>query len=109
MKIRCCLCSRRTDSNGARKRIGSASVWPLFELHILKIGLKMSQFCKEDFVCLKCYSSIAHYGMTDRGPNKAVKIKKPVVFESLITKSVLRGFNRSEASKCKTFFCFTTR
>lgn len=92
-KIWCCLCSRRTDKNSERKNIGLPSVWPTFELHALKIGLEIAKFSKDDFVCLKCYSIISHYRMTDRGPNKKVKMYEPVVFAPIIKKDVLRGYS----------------
>lgn len=95
-KIWCCLCSRRTDKNSDRQKIGSASVWPTIELHALKNGLELSKFSKEDYVCLKCYSTISHFRMTDRGMNKKIKISEPVIFEPIITKTVLRGFSASE-------------
>lgn len=91
-KIWCCLCFRRTDNRKARKRIGVPSIWSLIELHALKIGLEIAQFSKEDYICAKCYSSVSHYRMNDRGPNKKVKICQPVVLETIINKTVLRGF-----------------
>lgn len=36
--------------------------------------------------------------MSDRGPNKKVKIGQPVVLETIITKNVLRGYAMPELS-----------
>lgn len=72
VKINWCLCSRRTDSNKAQMRVGTASVWPVFLLHIEKKGLEISNF-SDLFICMKCYASIAHLRMNDRGSNNVMK------------------------------------
>lgn len=90
-KIYCCNCSRRTDKSKDRTRIGAASVWPLFLIHVEKNGLDASNYSPDDFICAKCYSMIAHYRMNDRGKDKKVKEFKPFVFEPSITKNVLRS------------------
>lgn len=105
-KIHCCLCSRRTDSNNQRIRIGTASVWPSFEEHAKNAGLDVSRFSiRNDYICLKCNSIVSHYRMNDRGPNKKVKIAKPFVYEVNITKNVLRGSNRNLTSGPDSLLC----
>lgn len=96
MKIPCRLCNRRTDKSKDRKRIGAASVWALIELHAEKNDLDLTLFSKEDYICNKCYALVSHHCMTDRGPNKQVKIHKPVVMETIINKTVLRSFKPPE-------------
>lgn len=91
-KIWCCICSRRTDKSEERKRIGLPSVWSMVRIHASKIGLDMTSFSTEDHICLKCYATVSHYRMTDRGPDKIIKIFESVAFEPIITKAVLRGF-----------------
>lgn len=97
-KIYCVLCPRRTDSYKQRSRIGTASLWPLFEIYASRNELDITHYSVDDHICLKCHSTIAHYGMTDRGPNKKVKVIEPVVFEPIITKEVLRHLPKSTAS-----------
>lgn len=92
-KISCCLCFRRTDTNKTRKRIGTDSVWPVFNIHAEKVGLDLTKFSKQDNICIKCHATLSDYNMTDRGPNKKVKIVELVVFEPIIKKDVLRGFS----------------
>lgn len=93
-KIFCCLCSRRTDNKKDRTRIGTASVWTLFLIHVEKNDLDISSFSADDHICTKCYSVVSHYRMKDRGTNKKVKELKPFVFEPGITKNVLRGSSK---------------
>lgn len=94
-KTCCVLCSRRTSNYKQRTRIGTTSVWPMFEVHVERNGLDISQFSPDDQICLKCNAKIAHYRMTDRGPNKIKKVMKPIVFEPIIKKDVLRQFHNS--------------
>ncbi len=98
-KIHCCLCSRRTDMKKQRARVGAASFWPMFVIHAETAGLDINSFSRDDYVCLKCHSSISHYGMNDRGPNKKLNVTKPIVFEVNITKSVLRSHAKAIISE----------
>lgn len=93
--IFCCLCSRRADTRKQRVRVGTDSNWPMLKIHAEKNGLDMATFSKDDYVCIKCHSTISHYRMKDRGPNKNIKNSKPIVFEPGITKDVLRGNGNS--------------
>lgn len=97
VKIHCCICDRRTDTNKQRIRIGSTSCWPFFQKHVEKIGRDVEQFSRDDYICIKCNSTISHYRMDDRGSNKKVKIAKPFVFEMSITKDVLRNHTKKTA------------
>lgn len=105
-KIRCCLCNRRTDKTTDRKNIGTPSTWQSIQLHVIKIGLEITDFSKEDFVCLKCYATVSHHRMNDRGPNKKNRIRNPVIFETIINKTVLRGFTRPQISESDTSAIF---
>lgn len=93
--IYCCLCKRRTETVKQRVRVGSESNWPLLNIHAQTTGLDVNSFSKEDFVCIKCHATIAHYRMKDRGPNKIVRDFHPIAYEPGITKKVLRGFAKS--------------
>lgn len=95
-RVKCCLCSKRVETNKPRVRIGSDSVWPLFQIHVQRTGLEENAFSLADFICMKCYGMISHHRMSDRGPNKIVKIPKPLDPELIITKNVLRGAARNE-------------
>ncbi len=94
-KVYCCNCSRRTDNKKDRTRIGTPTVWPLFLIHVEKNGLDVSSFSADDYICKKCYSTVSHYRMNDRGTNKKIKDSKPFVFEPSITKTALRNFSKS--------------
>lgn len=87
----CILCSRRIYPNKPRVRIGSSSVWPLMEIHSQKKGLDLESFSKQDFICMKCYATISHYRMSDRGPNKKTNASKPIDGELVVTKHSLRS------------------
>ncbi|KAJ6642611.1 hypothetical protein Bhyg_07564 [Pseudolycoriella hygida] len=91
VKICCCICYRRTDTNRQRSRIGAPALWPLFMIHVEKTGLDINQFSRDDYVCMKCNLTISHYRMNDRGINKKIKLSQPFSYEVAITKSVLRN------------------
>lgn len=91
-KIRCVLCSRRTDKSSDRKQIGCDSTWQSIRMHVNKTGQDINKFTKQDYVCLKCYATLSHTRMTDRGINKKSTVRKPVVPEITINKTVLRNF-----------------
>lgn len=91
-KINCCICSRRTDTPKQRTRVGVASVWSLVSKHAERIDLDISKFSEKDYICMKCYSKICQYRLSDRGPNKKIKIREPIVFEPIVTKKALRGY-----------------
>lgn len=93
--ILCCLCRRRTENPKQRVRIGTDTNWPLMKIHSERNGLNIAEFTKDDFVCIKCHSTISHYRMKDRGPNKRIKVFEPISYEPGITKDVLRGFGSS--------------
>lgn len=95
-KINCCLCSRRTDTNKQRVRVGTNNNWEMLRTHVNKEGLNMDTFSKEDHVCVKCHAILAHYNMKDRGLNKTVK-NAPVVHKQGIEKSSLRSHNKSKS------------
>lgn len=65
------------------------------KIHAEIHGLNIEEFSKDDFVCIKCHSIISHYRMKDRGPNKIIKVFKPISYEPGITKDVLRGCGSS--------------
>lgn len=70
VKIRCCLCSRRTDTKKQRTRV-YASVYGLISLHAKNEGLDISHISMdEDYICTKCYANVAHYRMKGRPPPK---------------------------------------
>lgn len=96
-KIFCCLCSRRTDTDKQRVRLGTNSNWEMLEIHAKNNGLSMEAFTKQDYVCKKCHATISHNRMKDRGPNK-IKNVQPTVYEPGITKSVLRSRVESSTS-----------
>jgi hypothetical protein len=90
-KIYCCLCSRRTDTNKQRVRIGTASMWSMFKIHAEKNGLDLTSFSADDHICMKCHATIAHYCMKDRGPNKKMKVAESIDSDPIIKKNVLRS------------------
>lgn len=93
-KIYCCLCSRRTDTPKQRVRAGTELNWSLLEIHSEKNGLDIATFSNDDYLCLKCHSTISHYRMKDRGPKKITKNVQPISYEPGITKNVLRGYTK---------------
>ncbi len=98
-KILCCLCSRRTDTEKQRVRVGSNSNWEMFKVHALLNGLNIDAFSKEaDYLCKKCHASISHHRMKDRGSNKTNRNVEPITYEPAITKNVLRGHAKSSTS-----------
>lgn len=95
-KINCCLCSRRTNTNRDRIRIGAPSVWPDFLFHAEKHGLEISEYSSDLYICKKCHANISHAHMHDRRVNKKVKTDVLVVgCAPIITKEVLRGFPKT--------------
>lgn len=95
--IKCCLCSRRTETSKQRVRIGTDCNWPLMQIHSERHGLDMAAFSKGDFVCIKCHSTISHYRMKDRGPNKVPKTFNPIAHPPGITKNILRGYTETSS------------
>lgn len=95
-RVTCILCSKRVETNKPRVRVGSDSIWPLFVLHVQNIGLNRDRFSTGDFICMKCYGTISHQRMSDRGPNKKLKVEKPIDRELIITKKVLRSVEKNK-------------
>lgn len=95
-KVYCCLCSKRVETNKSRVRIGSDSVWSLIQIHAVKMSLDVNKLSREDIICMKCYSVVSHYRMTDRGPNKKIKASVEIDPQLVITKDVLRSALRTE-------------
>lgn len=97
-KILCCLCSRRTDTEKQRVRVGTNSNWEIFKVYAVLNGLNLEAFSKEDYLCKKCHASISHHRMKDRGSNKTIKNVEPITYEPGITKNVLRSHAKTSTS-----------
>lgn len=97
-KILCCLCSRRTDTEKQRVRVGNNSNWEMLKVHAVINDLDMEGFSKQDYVCKKCHAAISHHRMKDRGYDKTIKYVEPITYEPGITKNVLRGYSKSSTS-----------
>lgn len=94
-KIFCCLCKRRTDTSNQRVRVGTDSTWPMLCVHSQNHDLDVNSFSRDDYVCMKCHSTISHSRMKDRGPNRITKSVKPITHAPGINKTVLRNFGKS--------------